>query len=107
MSKMLKALLSICISFFAFSAHALYQDNVVVSFVGSQSAGTNSVILFFSLGTNNPNSCAWSAVLFTDEASRKDALIVAMTAKALVKPVRIDYTRDAAGNCIGSALYSQ
>ena len=107
MSTNLKALLSICIGLFAVSAQALSQENVPIVFVGSQTAGTNASILYISLGATNPNNCPYGGVYFTDEALRKDALVVALTAKALNRVVRIDFSGGAGTTCIGTGIFVQ
>lgn len=107
MSITLKTLLSICICFNAISVQALTQETVPIVFVGSQTAGTNASMLFISLGTNNPYNCPYVGVYFTDEALRKDALVIALTAKALNKAVRLDYTGGAGTTCVGTGIFIQ
>jgi hypothetical protein len=107
MSSMLKTLLSICIGLSAFNAQAITQENVPVVFVGSQSAGTNASILFIYLGSNNLNNCPFGGVYFTDEALRKDALVVALAAKALNRVVRLDFTGGAGTTCVGTGIFIQ
>jgi hypothetical protein len=107
MSKVLKVFLSVCVSLCAINAHALSQENVPIVFVGSQTAGTNSSIVYISLGTNNPNNCPYGGVYFTDEALRKDALVVALAAKAFNRVVRLDYTGGAGTTCVGTGIFSQ
>lgn len=107
MSITLKALLSIFISFYAISAKALTQETVPIVFVGSQTAGTNVSMLFISLGANNPYNCPYVGVYFTDEALRKDALVIALAAKALNKAVRLDYTGGSGTTCVGTGIFIQ
>lgn len=106
MSIKLKILGCIFTGLCSFNAHAVSQENVTVTFVGSQSVGTNASMTYVFLNTN-PYNCLYSGVYFTDEALRKDALIVALAAKAFGRVVRIDYTGGAGAMCIGSGIYSQ
>ena len=85
---------------------AITQENITVTFVGSQTIGTNASMTYVLLNTN-PYNCLYSGVYFTDEALRKDALITALAAKAFNRVVRIDYTGGAGAMCIGSGIYSQ
>lgn len=106
MSIKLKALGFIFSGLFSFNALAITQENITVTFVGSQTIGTNASMTYVLLNTN-PYNCLYSGVYFTDEALRKDALIVALAAKAFNRVVRIDYTGGAGAMCIGSGIYSQ
>jgi hypothetical protein len=106
MSFTLKTLLYICTSLVAFNAQAIAQENVPVVFVGSQQLGLGTTMTYVALSVN-PNNCLYSGVYFTDEALRKDALIVALAAKAFNRVVRLDYTVSSNGMCIGSGIYSQ
>ena len=107
MTNNLKVLISVCFSLCAVNVKALTQENVPIIFVGSQTAGTNASMLYVSLGVNNPNNCPYGGVYFTDEALRKDALVIALTAKAINRVVRIDYTGGAGTTCVGTALFIQ
>jgi hypothetical protein len=106
MSIKLKALGLIFGCVCAFNALAVSQENITVTFVGSQAVGTNATMTYVLLNTN-PYNCLYSGVYFTDEALRKDAIIVALAAKALNRVVRIDYTGGSGAMCIGSGIYSQ
>lgn len=106
MSIKLKVLGYFFAAFFSLNAHAVSQENVTVTFVGSQSVGTNASMTYVLLNTN-PYNCLYGGVYFTDEALRKDALIVALAAKAFGRVVRIDYTGGSGAMCIGSGIYSQ
>lgn len=107
MSVTFKSLLSICFGLYAISAQAITQENVSVVFVGSQTAGTNASMVYISLGANNPNNCQWGGVYYTDEALRKDALVVALAAKAFNRVVRLDYTGGSGTTCVGTGIFSQ
>lgn len=89
------------------TAHAIIQENVSVTFVGTQTAGAGISMLYIFLGSSNPNNCLAGGVYFTDDALRKDALVIALAAKAFNKPVRIDYTGGAGAPCIGTGIFSQ
>lgn len=102
-----KKMLLIGISFYTISAQAITQENVPVVFVGSQYAGTNASMLYIYLGASNPSNCAAGGVYFTDEALRKDALVVALAAKALNRVVRLDFTGGAGATCIGTGIFIQ
>jgi hypothetical protein len=107
MSSTLKTLLYICIGLSAFSAQAITQENVPISYVGSQTIGTNASMVYIALGSSNPSNCAASGVFFLDEALRKDALVVALAAKALNRVVRIDFTGGAGTTCVGTGIFIQ
>lgn len=107
MSHKLKTLFAISIAFCALNTQAITQNDVQVTFAGTQGVGTGSTMVYIYLGATNPHNCLWSGVYFTDEALRKEALVIALAAKAFNKPVRIDYTGGAGAMCIGSGIFSQ
>lgn len=107
MSTLLKVILVSCISFYGYSAQAITQENVPVIFVGSQTVGTAATMVYISLGANNPNNCAASGVFFIDEAMRKDALVIALAAKAFNRVVRLDFTGGGGATCWGTGIFSQ
>jgi hypothetical protein len=106
MSFKLKMLNYIFFGFSAFNAHALSQSNLTITFVGSQSIGPNAAMTYVYLSAN-PDGCLYSGIYYTDEALRKDALITALAAKAFNRVVRMDYTKNPDGMCIGSGIYVQ
>lgn len=79
-----------------------------VVMAGVFSAGSGQPVPgIYVLPSSNPHNCLYSGVLFTNTSNMKEALAIALTAKATNAPVRIDYTKIADGSCIGSSIYIQ
>lgn len=67
--------------------------------------GGQPVAGVFVMPSVNPHECLYAGILYTSTSNMKEALAVALTAKAANAPVRLDYTKMADTSCIGASIY--
>ena len=104
-----RTLLVLLANIFVLNAHAIMQQNINVTIAGSNLNPILSpygVSVYVALDVN-PSNCLYSGVIFQDSVLRKDALAIALTARATGKLVRIDFTGGAGALCIGTAIFLQ
>lgn len=100
-----KAILVGSLLLFSPLAFALYvQQGIAPGYVGSENNGSD---IFIGL-PSNPYGCAVSTVVFySSNGGEKNALAIALSAKASGKTIRLDYypPRSSDGICVGFNIY--
>lgn len=89
--------------FYSAESFALVQTGATVNLVGQESLGTQVYVGIIP----NTNGCTSSGVYFLSTNPNVLALplSVALAAKMAQKTVRVDYTKQTDGLCIGSNIY--
>lgn len=105
---MRKLVLSLLFIIPSISHAQLMLNSVKVLMVGSYPASSSTaqaVAGIYVLPSSNPDNCLYGGVLFNDTLRKKEALAIALTAKATNALVRLDYTKMADGSCNGYSIY--
>lgn len=108
-SQVVRSMTVLLASLFVLNAYAAVQPNINVTLAGSNTNplfSPNGVSVFVGMD-NNPSNCQYSGVIFQDATLRKDALAIALTARAAGRLVRMDFTGGAGAICIGTAIFLQ